>query len=185
MFFLDVSIKPYCSKAGQDWGQKGSVSGQCGLGLRADRMRNWIFLPTLFCVFSTTGMLGESLGVRRRGKAAQYWNITSSTHIRSTRDADSGQGTDARSFPIALPPGSLFSVSLFLFPKVTAHLDRLFQLFFEIAINVFNYNEEVSQNILLDFPITYVIPTPGFRSFSTSRGDLIGKLEEIGDRWVK
>ena len=72
-----------------------------------------------------------------------------------------------------------------MFPKRTAHLDCLFQLFFEIAINVFNYNEEVSQNILLDFPITYVIPTPGFRSFSTSRGDLIGKLEEIGDRWVK
>lgn len=60
----------------------------------------------------------------------------------------------------------------------------IFQLFFEIAINVFNYNEEVSQNILLDFPITYVIPTPGFRSFSTSRGDVIGKLEEIGDRYV-
>jgi len=129
-------------------------------------MQNWIFLPTLLsCVFSsglTSGMLGESLGVRRRGKAAQYWNITGSTHIRSTRDAD--DDNVARSFPIALPPGSLFS------------------LFFEIAINVFNYNEEVSQNILLDFPITYVIPTPGFRSFSTSRGDLIGKLEEIGDR---
>ena len=61
----------------------------------------------------------------------------------------------------------------------------MFQLFFEIAINVFNYNEDVSQNILLDFPVTYVIPTPGFRSFSTSRGDLIGKMEEIGDRWVE
>ena len=146
-------------------------------------MRNWIFLPTLSCVFSTTGMLGESLGVRRRGKAAQYWNITSSTHIRSTRDADdTGQGT-ARSFPIALPPGSLFSVSLLV--SKSDCTSCLFQLFFEIAINVFNYNEEVSQNILLDFPITYVIPTPGFRSFSTSRGDLIGKLEEIGDRWVK
>ena len=136
--FLDVSIKPYCSKAGQDWGQKGSVSGQCGLGLRADRMRNWIFLPTLSCVFSTTGMLGESLGVRRRGKAAQYWNITSSTHIRSTRDADDTGQETPRSFPIALPPGSLFSVSLFVSKKdctswlsVSAFLrdcDKCFQL---------------------------------------------------------
>ena len=43
----------------------------------------------------------------------------------------------------------------------------------------------MSQGILLDFPITYQIPTPGSRSFSTSRGDLINKLEEIGDRWVE
>ena len=44
----------------------------------------------------------------------------------------------------------------------------------------------MSQGILLDFPITYQIPTPGSpRSFSTSRGDLINKLEEIVDRWVE
>ena len=115
--FLDVSIKPNCSTAGQDWGQKGSVSGQCGWGERADRMRNWIFLPTLSCVFTSTGLLGESLGARRRGKAAQYWNITGFTQTRSTRDVDtSSRETDrslGQSFPIALPAGSIFSVSIF------------------------------------------------------------------------
>ena len=32
------------------------------------------------------------------------------------------------------------------------------QLFFEIAIRVFDYNEDFSQNMLLDFPVTYAIP---------------------------
>ena len=32
------------------------------------------------------------------------------------------------------------------------------QLFFEIAIRVFDYNEDFSQNMLLDFPVTYAVP---------------------------
>ena len=58
------------------------------------------------------------------------------------------------------------------------------QLFFEVAIRVFDYNDDVSQNVLLDFPITYAIPfsDQGFRSFSTSRGDVVGKLEGVLER---
>ena len=115
---LWVFLFQHCSETGQDWGQKGSpVSGQCGLGIGASRMRNWIFLS---CVFSSgtgsgsaTGLLtGESLGSRRRGKAAHYWNLTDSTHnTRATREADRSLG---QSFPVALPAGSIFSVSVSL-----------------------------------------------------------------------
>ena len=158
------------------------VGGQWSLSVQSGRMRNWIFLPcTLSCVFSLQ-LLGESLTTRRRGRAAQYWNLTGSGQTtRSTREVQQFRSL-GQSFPLALPSGSLFSVSIL--PPVRPK-NFSFQLFFEIAINVFNYNEEVSQGILLDFPITYQIPTPGSRSFSTSRGDLINKLEEIGDRWVE
>ena len=49
---------------------------------------------------------------------------------------------------------------------------------------MFDYNDDVSQNVLLDFPITYAIPfsDQGFRSFSTSRGDVVGKLEGVLER---
>ena len=39
------------------------------------------------------------------------------------------------------------------------------QLFFEIAIRVFDYNEDFSQNMLLDFPVTYAIPFQVFINF--------------------
>ena len=58
------------------------------------------------------------------------------------------------------------------------------QLFFEIAIKVFDYNEEWSQNMLFDFPVTYAFPfaEEGFRSFSTSRGSVMGKMEGAMER---
>ena len=58
------------------------------------------------------------------------------------------------------------------------------QLFFEIAIRVFDYNDDWSQNILLDFPVTYAIPFShqGFRSFTTSRGDLMAKVVGMAEK---
>ena len=82
------------------------------------------------------------------------------------------------------------------------------QLFFEIAIRVFDYNEDFSQNMLLDFPVTYAVPfqvlkclvkkilllwmvksiisfikqDQGFRAFSTSRADVYEKLEGMIER---
>ena len=59
-----------------------------------------------------------------------------------------------------------------------------FQVFFEVAIRVFEYNKEISQNMLLDFPITYEFPfaNKGSRSFSTSRGAVMGKMEGMMER---
>lgn len=82
---------------------------------------------------------------------------------------------EKRSLPVTVgetavypfPPGSIFSI------------------FFEVAIKLFDYSDEISQNILLDFPITYAIPysDTGARSFSTSRSDVLHKLEEVAERF--
>ena len=105
IFFQDVSRE-------QDWGEKLMVGGQWSLSVQSGRMRNWIFLPcTLSCVFSLQ-LLGESLTTRRRGRAAQYWNLTGSGQTtRSTREVQQFRSLD-QSFPLALPSGSLFSVSI-------------------------------------------------------------------------
>ena len=104
-FFQDVSRE-------QDWGENLMVGGQWSLSVQSGRMQNWIFLPcTLSCVFSLQ-LLGESLTTRRRGRAAQYWNLTGSGQTtRSTREIQQFRSLD-QSFPLALPSGSLFSVSI-------------------------------------------------------------------------
>merc|ERR1711936_1501227 len=79
-----------------------------------------------------------------------------------------------RSFPLVLDKTEVYP-----FPPGT-----IFSLFFEIAIRVFDYNEDFSQNMLLDFPVTYAIPfqDQGFRAFSTSRADVYEKLEGMVER---
>ena len=66
---------------------------------------------------------------------------------------------------------------------------------------MFDYNEDFSQNMLLDFPVTYAVPfqvfkcsikeklnlsffnqDQGFRAFSTSRADVYEKLEGMIER---
>ena len=132
--------------------------------------------------------------VRRRGKAAQFWNITLPDQDL-IQDGFEGraQGTrGGRSFPLVLdntevypfPPGIIFSVSCtasLIICHISCILSSTFnpilnqdmcpllnkldidilsfpQLFFEIAIRVFDYNEDFSQNMLLDFPVTYAVP---------------------------
>ena len=89
------------------------VGGQWSLSVQSGRMRNWIFLPcTLSCVFCLQLLPGESLTTRRRGRAVQYWNLTGSgLTTRSTREVQRFRSLD-QSFPLALPSGSLFSVSI-------------------------------------------------------------------------
>ena len=128
-FFQDVSRE-------QDWGENLMVGGQWSLSVQSGRMRNWIFLPcTLSCVFSLQ-LLGESLTTRRRGRAAQYWNLTGSgLTTRSTREVKQFRSL-GQSFPLALPSGSLFSVSILplinlksiSLPAVLWDCDKRFQL---------------------------------------------------------
>ena len=129
IFFQDVSRE-------QDWSEKLMVGGQWSLSVQSGRMRNWIFLPcTLSCVFSVQ-LLGESLTTRRRGRAAQYWNLTGSgLTTRSTREVQQFRSL-GQSFPLALPSGSLFSVSILplinlksiSLPAVLWDCDKRFQL---------------------------------------------------------
>ena len=157
-------------------------------------MKNWIL--SIVALFSS--LSGESVTglVRRRGKAAQFWNITLPDQdlIQDGLDGRSQSSRGGRSFPLVLdntevypfPPGTIFSVSckqnsLSISYWVSYTMFYLFQpiqdpdfhpalcpcyqtstwypqLFFEIAIRVFDYNEDFSQNMLLDFPVTYAIP---------------------------
>lgn len=135
-------------------------------------MKNWILSPVV--VVSLSFLSGESVTglVRRRGKAAQFWNITLPDQdliqdgLERTRTG--------RSFPLVLDKTEVYP-----FPPGT-----IFSLFFEIAIRVFDYNEDFSQNMLLDFPVTYAVPfqDQGFRAFSTSRADVYEKLEGMIER---
>ena len=129
IFFQDVSRE-------QDWGENLMVGGQWSLSVQSGRMQNWIFLScTLSCVFSLQ-LLGESLTTRRRGRAAQYWNLTGSgLTTRSTREVQQFRSL-GQSFPLALPSGSLFSVSILplinlksiSLPAVLWDCDKRFQL---------------------------------------------------------
>ena len=103
--FQDVSRE-------QDCGEKLMVGGQWSLSVQSGRMRNWIFLPcTLSCVFGLQ-LPGESLTTRRRGRAAQYWNLTGSGQTTSSTEEVQQFRSLGQSFPLALPSGSLFSVSI-------------------------------------------------------------------------
>ena len=82
-------------------------------------MKNWIL--SIVALFSS--LSGESVTglVRRRGKAAQFWNITLPDQdlIQDGLDGRSQSSRGGRSFPLVLdntevypfPPGTIFSVS--------------------------------------------------------------------------
>ena len=82
-------------------------------------MKNWIL--SIVALFSS--LSGESVTglVRRRGKAAQFWNITLPDQdlIQDGLEGRSQSSRGGRSFPLVLdntevypfPPGTIFSVS--------------------------------------------------------------------------
>ena len=84
-------------------------------------MKNWILSSAVVVLFSF--LSGESVTglVRRRGKAAQFWNITLPDQdlIQDSFEGRAQSTRGGRSFPLVLdntevypfPPGTIFSVS--------------------------------------------------------------------------
>ena len=84
-------------------------------------MKNWILSSAVLAFFHRSA--GESVTglVRRRGRAAQFWNITLPDQdlVQDALDRRNQNRRGARSFPLVLdntevypfPPGTIFSVS--------------------------------------------------------------------------